>query len=72
MITFETKRALCEKSLERCRGKAPVTLDGEPAIIAGMFLNYALVRRADGKGGNVEYSWPAVSRVMAKGGHFKS
>jgi hypothetical protein len=62
----------CADSLARSRSADPVTLDGAPALIRGAFKRFADVARADGKGGDVSYSWSAVASVMAKGGAFKS
>ena len=49
-----------------------VTLDGQPAAMAGARATYGVVRLLSGKGGDVEYSWPAIARILAKGGAFKS
>ena len=49
-----------------------VTLDGQPAAMAGARNTYGVVRLLSGKGGDVEYSWPAVERILAKGGAFVS
>ena len=49
-----------------------VTLDGQPAAMAGARATYGVVRLLSGKGGDVEYSWPAVERIFAKGGSFVS
>ena len=37
-----------------------ITLDGEIAAMAGARATYGVVRLLSGKGGDVEYSWPAV------------
>jgi len=49
-----------------------ITLDGQPAAMAGARTKYGVVRLLSGKGGDVEYSWPAIERVLAKGGAFVS
>lgn len=49
-----------------------ITLDGQPAAMAGARATYGVVRLLSGKGGDVEYSWPAVERILSKGGAFKS
>ena len=49
-----------------------VTIDGAPARIRGGLLDYPLVCRADGKGGDIEFSWFAVERVVNSTGAFKS
>ena len=55
------------------RAIAPtITLDGAPARISGLFRPFALVSRRDGKGGDVEFSWEAVARIVARGGSFSS
>ncbi len=49
-----------------------ITLDGQAAAMAGARATYGVVRLLSGKGGDVEYSWPAVERILAKGGAFVS
>jgi hypothetical protein len=49
-----------------------ITLDGQPAAMAGARNTYGVVRLLSGKGGDVEYSWPAVERILNKGGAFVS
>ena len=49
-----------------------ITLDGQAAAMAGARATYGVVRLLSGKGGDVEYSWPAIERILAKGGKFVS
>jgi hypothetical protein len=49
-----------------------ITLDGEIAAMAGARDTFGVVRLLSGKGGDVEYSWPAIERILAKGGAFVS
>jgi len=49
-----------------------ITLDGEIAAMAGARDTFGVVRLLSGKGGDVEYSWPAIERILAKGGKFVS
>lgn len=49
-----------------------ITLDGQPAAMAGARNDYGVVRLLSGKGGDVEYSWAAIERILAKGGNFIS
>jgi hypothetical protein len=49
-----------------------ITLDGQIAAMAGARNTYGVVRLLSGKGGDVEYSWPAIERILAKGGAFVS
>ena len=49
-----------------------ITLDGQPAAMAGARNTFGVVRLLNGKGGDVEFSWPAIERILAKGGHFIS
>ena len=49
-----------------------ITLDGQPAAMAGARNTYGVVRLLSGKGGDVEYSWPAIERILANGGKFVS
>ena len=52
--------------------EVPVTLDGEPAVINGCDLPRPRVRRLDGVGGSVEYSWYALKFILSHGGKFRS
>jgi hypothetical protein len=72
VIGAEARQALCAASLERCRSDSPVTLDGLPAVIRGAFQQFAKLARADGRGGDVEFAWATVARVMENGGAFSS
>jgi len=49
-----------------------ITLDGQPAAMAGARNTFGVVRLLSGKGGDVEYSWPAIERILNKGGAFVS
>jgi hypothetical protein len=49
-----------------------ITLDGQPAAMAGARGAFGVVRLLSGKGGDVEYSWPAVERILNNGGNFAS
>ena len=49
-----------------------VTLDGQPAAMAGARNAFGVVRLLSGKGGDVEYSWAAIERILNKGGAFVS
>lgn len=49
-----------------------ITLDGQPAAMAGARNTFGVVRLLSGKGGDVEYSWSAIERVLANGGAFVS
>jgi hypothetical protein len=49
-----------------------ITLDGQIAAMVGARNTYGVVRLLSGKGGDVEYSWPAIERILAKGGAFVS
>ncbi|MFZ2238397.1 MAG: hypothetical protein WAV90_02495 [Gordonia amarae] len=60
----DRRRQLCE---------TPVTLDDAPARIRGAGLPFARVIRSDGRGGDVEFSWPTAALIVAeKGGRFAS
>ena len=49
----------------------PITLNGKPSKIVGILSDYALVAdRETGLG--CQWAWPAVRRVIAKGGAFRS
>jgi hypothetical protein len=49
-----------------------ITLDGQTAAMAGARNTYGVVRLLSGKGGDVEYSWPTIARILDKGGAFVS
>jgi hypothetical protein len=49
-----------------------ITLDGQPAALAGARNTFGIVRLLSGKGGDVEYSWPAIERILSNGGAFIS
>jgi len=49
-----------------------VTLDGQPAAMAGARSDFGVVRLLSGKGGDVEYSWSAIARILDNGGAFVS
>lgn len=49
-----------------------VTLDGKPAKISGARQEFATVATIATDGPAVQFSWEAVSRVVAAGGAFKS
>jgi hypothetical protein len=49
-----------------------VTLDGQPAAMAGARNTFGVVRLLNGKGGDVEFSWAAITRILDKGGNFVS
>lgn len=49
-----------------------ITLDGQPAAMAGARNDYGVVRLLSGKGGDVEYSWPTIERILGNGGSFVS
>ena len=50
-----------------------LTLDGKPARVFGTLLKFGQVCLSDGSGGNVEFAWPTIKRIVAeKGGKFFS
>lgn len=51
---------------------SPIFIDGERASLGGRKSDYPVVRRAGGKGGDVEFSWDAVSRILASHRQFRS
>lgn len=70
-IEQERRQGFCVDSLERCCSSNPVTLNGRPAVIRGMFQRFAMVEQEQ-EGIGCEFSWAAVAAVMGKGGAFKS
>ena len=53
-------------------GRTNVTLDGEPAYLAGSHLDFCRVYRKDRKGGSVEFAWPTVERILRSHRRFQS
>jgi|DEB0MinimDraft_4_1074332.scaffolds.fasta_scaffold190919_1 hypothetical protein len=49
----------------------PVTLNGQPAQIAGAKMDFPIVRNIE-TGEHYEYAWQTVAHVVANGGNFKS
>jgi hypothetical protein len=50
-----------------------ITLDGHDAGIYGYSRRFATVSRLDGEGGDVEYAWSTVERVLTdNNGAFRS
>ena len=49
----------------------PVTLNGEPAQIAGVKLPFAGVRNLK-TGESYQWAWETVARIVANGGDFRS
>tara|TARA_R110000868_G_scaffold52902_3_gene166541 strand:- start:443 stop:658 length:216 start_codon:yes stop_codon:yes gene_type:complete len=49
-----------------------ITLDGQRAAMAGARNTFGVVRLLSGKGGDVEFSWPAIERILNNGGRFVS
>ena len=50
---------------------ADVTLNGEPAVISGVFMRFATVRQRR-SGLSAEWAWSTVERVVSNGGAFRS
>lgn len=65
-MPVEQKAALVEDS------RTGTTLDGEPAYVTGYNLPFARVHRRDGKGGEVEFAWPTVQRILSTHRNFQS
>jgi hypothetical protein len=66
-IPVEQREALVEDA--RANG---CTLDGEPAYVSGSRLDFARVHRKDGRGGNVEFAWATVQRILSTHRNFQS
>ena len=49
----------------------PVTLNGQPAQIGGVKLDFAGVRITE-TGESYEWAWETVARIVANGGNFTS
>ena len=49
-----------------------VTLDGKKATLAQKDDGFYIVKRFDGRGGDVEFSQAAVARILASGAEFVS
>jgi hypothetical protein len=61
-LDLDARRALCE---------ATVTLDGQPARIGAARGTCAIVTALP-DGPSCEWAWPAVARIVASGGDFRS
>ena len=48
-----------------------VTLNGEPAVISGRHLRFAMVRQIR-TGLGAEWSWTAAARIVEEGGQFRT
>lgn len=59
-----------ERLVEQARTQS-VMLNGSPAILCGAKNEYATVRSLE-TGVTADFPWPAVSRVLARGGEFRS
>lgn len=60
-MTTDERRALCA---------AEVTINGKPAAIGGVMLDYPVVTALDGSV-SAEWAWETVARIVAAGGSFK-
>ena len=58
-VSYDERKALC--------ARRDITLNGQPATISGAMMKFAVVRSIDFEG---EWNWPAVKRIVAKGGKF--
>ena len=65
-----TRHGLTEKQRYEL-ADTPVTLNGEPAQIAGVKLPFAHVRNLE-TGLSREWAWETVARIVANGGDFRS
>jgi len=64
------KGAKMNENQKRELAETPVTLNGLPAQIVGVKLDFAKVRTLDPYGPEIEYAWPTVARIVASGGKF--
>ena len=62
-ITFDMRKKFASQ---------PVTLDGKPARIMGTRFKFAVVAEDHVGGRSFQWSWPAVKRVIDKGGAFST
>jgi hypothetical protein len=46
-------------------------LDGKPASICGRLLDFAIIRQYP-NGGDYQWAWETVDRIMSNGGNFRS
>lgn len=67
---IRTRHGLTEKQRYEL-ADTPVTLNGEPAQIAGVKLPFARVRNLE-TGVSREWAWETVARIVANGGDFRS
>jgi len=64
--TTNQKTALIDRSKEMT-----ITLDGEPAVINGRLLEFAVVSTLSGSK-RFEWAWATVEKILKEGGSFKS
>ena len=69
-MTMESRIALFNRLAEMPTGS--VTLDGRPAIIAGMLAPFATVSTLGRPFASAQFSWQAVERIAVKGGQFQT
>lgn len=63
LADLDARRLLCDM---------PVTLDGHPAIVAGVRNEFATVKRLDGRSSH-QLAWATVRRIIrTRGGRFLS
>ena len=67
---IRTRHGLTEEQRYKLAA-TPVTLNGEPAQIAGVKLPFAHVRNME-TGLSCEWAWETVARIVANGGDFRS
>lgn len=65
-----TKRGLVELNRRRDLCSETVTLNGEPAKIAGAAKPFATVMTLNPAGAAVQFSWATVDRILARDSAF--
>jgi hypothetical protein len=65
-VTLEERQTLVEDS------RTGTTLDDHPAVVSGYMRDFAVVRRKDGRGGDVEFAWATVAHILSTHRSFKS
>jgi len=51
--------------------KRPITLNGKPATVSGIYHKFAVIRQLNGTA-RAEWNWETAKRIINNGGKFQS
>ncbi len=66
-MTLYQKRAITTMA-----DRIAVTLNGKPARVSGLMLDYCRVWALDNHLVDVEFAWPTAKRILEAGGRFRA